>query len=269
MTRRRIFLPVLLVATFTFISAISSPASAIPLIHNPDAEAAMQQNRELNEYMNASPDSQQSKSPMRAFLFSAIVPGTGELYSKAKRGWLFMAAEAAFWTTYIVVHGRAEELKDDYVDFVDRHIVFEADSPVNSTAKWTLEDYEHATQSDNWHYVYTENNGNPIDRVGKYYWADLPEDLIDQPGGVSLSESQSPSRVEAFSKRNLANDKFEQAKVFLGLVVFNHVASAVDSRIAATVYNNRVNKISAEVSFHPTISVSGRPGAYLVLRGQF
>jgi len=269
MRRRSKFPPVLIVAVFTLIVVVSSPVQAVSLIHNLDADAALQRNKELNEYMNGSPSLAQPKSPAKAFLFSAIVPGTGELYSKARRGLLFMAAEAAFWTAYIVIHGRAAELEDDYVNFVDDHILFEEDSPANSTAKWTMEDYEHATQSDNWHYVYTDNNGKPIERVGKFYWNDLPEDMKNQPGGVSISESQSPSRVAAFAKRNSTNDKFEQAKIFLGLVVFNHIVSAVDGKIAATVYNNRVHKISAEVSFHPTISPSGRPGAYLALRGQF
>lgn len=191
-----------------------------------------------------------------------------------------MAAEAAFWTAYIVIHGRAAELEDNYVNFVDNHILFEEDSPANSTAKWTMEDYEHATQSYNWHYTYTsvgpEGNEQPLERVGKYYWSDLPEDWSDRPkdelyqsGEVSISEFQSPARLEARAKRNSSNDKFEQAKIFIGLVVFNHIVSAVDGKIAATVYNNRVHKISAEVSFHPTISPSGRPGAYLALSGHF
>lgn len=269
MRRRSKFPPVLIVVVFILMMIVPSPVRAVSLIYNPDADAALRRNKELNEYMNGSPSPAQLKSPAKAFLFSAIVPGTGELYSEARRGLLFMAAEAAFWTAYIVVHGGAKELEDDYVNFVDDHILFEEDSPANSTAKWTMEDYEHATQSDNWHYVYTDNNGKPIERVGKFYWDDLPPGMINEQGGVSISESQSPSRVEAFAKRGSSNDKFEQAKKFLGLIVFNHIVSAVDGKIAATVYNSKAHKISAEVSFHPTVSPSGRPGAYLALRGHF
>ena len=265
MTLRSKLLPVLAAAMFALIAVISSPALAVSLIHNPDAEAALQRNRELDDYLSESQSLPQLKSPAKAFLFSAIVPGTGELYSEAKRGFLFMATEAAFWAAYVVIHGRAGELEQEYVDFVDKHVRFEADSPATSTANWTMEDYEHATQSDNWHYVYTESNGQPVNRVGKFYWDDLPEDMIDDPGDQLVSQS----RAEAFEKRHSSNDKFEQAKIFLGLVVFNHIASAVDGRIAATVYNNRVQKISAEVSLHPTLSSSGHPGAYLALRAQF
>ena len=201
-------------ATLLIGLAVSLPAIADPLINNPNAEAAMQLEDKMNETMAGSLPPHGLKSPSRAFLLSAVIPGTGEFYAGAKRGLLFVAAEIAFWTTYFVLHGQAEDTKEDYVQFVDSHILFEEDSPVSSTETWTLEDYEHATQSDNWHYVYTESNGKPVDRVGKYYWDDLPQDLIDEPGGVPLSESQSLMRVEAYSKRGSMNDKFKNAKVF-------------------------------------------------------
>jgi len=255
----------LIAVALLIVLAMSLPAAASHLINNPEVEAVIQLDEKLNEAMASSLQPDGLKSPSKAFLFSAVIPGTGELYAGAKRGLFFVAAEVAFWATYFVVHGQAEDIKEDYVDFVDSHIVFEEDSPVSSTETWTLEDYEHATQSDNWHYVYTESNGQPIDRVGKFYWDDLPENMIDDPGSQLVSQS----RAEAFDKRHLSNDKFEQAKIFLGMVVFNHIASAVDGKIAATVYNNRVQKISAEISLHPTLSSSGHPGAYLALRAQF
>jgi len=238
-------------------------------MNDPDAVAAALQDRELDESIADPLSSALPKSPGKAFLFSAAVPGTGEFYSGAKRGVLFVAAEIAFWTAYIVLHGRGEELKDDYLEFCDEHIVFEEDSPASSTKSWTLEDYEHATQSDNWHYVYTEDNGRAIERVGKFYWADLPEDMIDQPGDKPLSESQSQFRTEAFGKRESTNDKFKQAKMFLGLVVLNHIISAVDGKIAATIYNNRISETSARISFHPTLSPSGHLGARLTLYRRF
>jgi len=234
----------------------------------PAAEATVQQDTELSNPIADSLSPVLPKSPGKAFLFSAAVPGTGEFYSGAKRGALFVAAEVAFWATYFVLHGRAEELKDDYIKFCDEHIVFEEGSPAGSTKSWTLEDYEHATQSDNWHYVYTESNGKPVERVGKFYWVDLPEDMIDQPGDKPLSESQSQFRVKAFERRESTNDKFKQAKMFIGLVVLNHIISAVDAKIATSIYNNRISETSVRVSFHPTVSPSGHLGACLTLRGR-
>ena len=260
-------LPVLAVAALAMALVFSCLASADSLLHNPEAEAVAQINKQLNEPLTRSLSSAQRKSPGKAFLFSAAVPGTGELYSGAKRGVVFAAAEVAFWVAYIVLHGDAEDLKDDYIAFVDEHIVFEEEvSPpyATSTKDWTLEDYEHATQSDNWHYVYTEENGKPIDRVGKFYWDDLDE-IVD-PGNVDM---KSQSRDAAFKKRHSANDKFKRAKFFLGLVVANHVVSAIDARIAATVYNNRISETNTGISLHPTLSTSGHLGARLTLHRRF
>ena len=269
MKQQRGALCVLTAATFAMMAVIPLCTSASSLIRDPDAESIVQRNAKLNEPIAASLSSDRPKSPVKAFLLSAAIPGTGEFYSGAKRGLLFVAAEVVFWTTYAVLHGQAEDVKENYINFVDSHIVFEEDSPVNSTETWTLEDYEHATQSDNWHYVYTESNGKPLDRVGKYYWDDLPEDLIGEPGDKPLSESQSQTRVEAYGKRDSMNNKFKQAKLFLGFVVLNHIVSAVDARIAATVYNNRFSEASAEISLYPTVSPLGYVGAYLTLSGSF
>jgi len=205
------------------------------------------------------------KSPGAAFLLSAAVPGTGQFYSGAKRGVLFVATEIAFWTTYFVMHGRAEQLQDGYIKYVDSHIAFESDSPAQSTRSWTLEDYEHATQSDNWHYVYTETDGKPLKRVGKFYWDDLPKEKIDEQG----TELVSKHRAEAYNKRMSANEKFKQAKICLGLVVLNHIVSAVDGRIAAINRNKRVSEANIKISFLPVMSPSGQPGACLTLHKRF
>ncbi len=257
------------IAAMTFVIALTASCSAMAssLLHDPDAEAVVELNKQLSESITSSLSSAQPKSSAKAFLFSAAVPGTGEFYSGAKRGALFAAAEIAFWAAYIALHGDADDLKDDYIAFVDEHIVFEDEpSPpyATSTVDWTLEDYEHSTQSDNWHYVYTEEKGKPVDRVGKFYWDDLPEDRIDQPGSIDMV---SETRAEAREKRDSQNSKFKRAKFFLGLVVANHIVSAIDARIAAKVYNNRISE--TEISLHPTVSPSGHPEARLTLHKRF
>lgn len=256
----------LMLMTFSVLAETSVDYFSYYFGNYPQPEFVFQQNDPSDAKPLNITSSIGKKSPQKAFLFSAVVPGTGEFYSGTKRGVFFVASEIALWTAYFMLHGKAEDYQDDYVKFVDAHIRFEEDSPADSTKSWTLEDYEHATQADNWHYVYTETNGKPIERVGKFYWDDLPKDKIDEPGGVSLDESNSESRKAAFEKRGLANDEFKQAKIFLGLVVVNHIASAVDARIAATMYNNRVSNNGINVSLHPTLSASGNPGMYVKLQ---
>lgn len=199
------------------------------------------------------------KSPTKAFLFSATVPGTGELYSGSMRGIAFIVTEVAFWSAYVVLHGRAADLENSYTKYVDDHITFEDDSPVKSTKSWNPEDYEHATQTGNWHYIYTEKDA---DRLGKFYWKDLPKDKIDEPGEDIMTKY----RAVAYSKRGSSNKKYKQAKICLSLIVANHVASAIDARISAMLHNKKTQPTT--VSIHPFVS-SNNTGVYVVLNHHF
>lgn len=204
------------------------------------------------------------KSPTKAFLLSGIIPGTGQIYIGSKKGFAFIASEIAFWSAYIVLYRRAGELRDNYTSYVDQHIAFEEDSPTKSTKNWTLEDYEHATQTDNWHYVYTENNGKPIDRVGKFYWKDLPEENIDEPGDKLISKY----RATAYSMRGSANKKYKQAKICLSMVVLNHVVSAIDARVTAILKSKKTSQLT-DISVYTTITPNFTPNLWAVVQSQF
>lgn len=199
------------------------------------------------------------KSPAKAFLFSATIPGTGELYVGSKKGIAFIATEVAFWSAYVVLHGRAEDLRGSYKKYVKEHITFEEDSTVKSVDGWNLEDYEHATQTGNWHYIYTEKD---VERLGKFYWKDLPEDKIDEPGEDIMTKY----REEAYGKRGSANKKYKQAKIGLSMIVVNHVASAIDARISAMIHNKRFSQNVADVSIRPFISSNNDSGLYVILK---
>jgi hypothetical protein len=207
------------------------------------------------------------KSPTKAFLFSAVVPGTGELYVGSKKGFAFIASEIAFWSAYVLLHGRSNDLRDSYTKYVDAHIAFEEDSPATSTKDWTLEDYEHATQSNTWHYVYTESNGQPIARIGKFYWKDLPENWADL-SQEEIDKLVSKYRAEAYSDRGSANKKNKQAKICLSMIVLNHVVSAIDARVSAIMKVKNPSQ-ATNISFHTFISSNAYPGLYAVMQSQF
>jgi hypothetical protein len=65
--------------------------------------------------------SPQMKSPGMALLFSAAVPGAGELYIGAeKRAIGFFAVEVASWTWYLTQHSSGKDKEDEYMDFAGR-----------------------------------------------------------------------------------------------------------------------------------------------------
>ena len=186
------------------------------------------------------------KSPTKAFLYSALVPGSGQLYIGAKRGYLQIAAEVGLLAAYFITRSSAQDLREDYRDHVRDHVDFEGPTKIHD---WDpIEDFEHATLFDNWHNVYTDNNGEPLERVGKWYWEDrkaFKDETREKP--------DSPQREVALELRMEANDKFQLAKTFLGIAILNHVVSAVDARIAAKSYNKKQSAFGLELqtSFSP------------------
>ena len=183
------------------------------------------------------------KSPNRAFLSSLVVPGSGQLYVGAKRGYLFLAADIALLVGYFIAHSDAENSRDDYRNLVREHVIF--DGPGTFETWDPIEDFEHATLFDNWHNVYTENNGEPLSRTGPWYWDDRRAFKDEDRKG----DSDSPSREEALRLRYEANDKFELARTLLGGVILNHAISAVEARIVAKKHNKKKN--SRFMSFKP------------------
>ena len=180
------------------------------------------------------------KSPTKAFLYSAIVPGSGQLYIGAKRGYLQIAAEVGLLAAYFITHSNAQSLREDYREHVRDHVIFEGPTKFDD---WDpIEDFEHATLFDNWHNVYTDNNGEPLERVGKWYWEDRKAFKDDE-----RKIHDSPQRIAALDMRMDANDKFQLAKTFLGIAILNHFVSAIDARIAAKSYNKKHGSLGLDL----------------------
>lgn len=201
------------------------------------------------------------KSPNRAFLSSLIIPGSGQLYLGAKRGYLYILAEVGMLAAYFVTRSDAENTRESYREHVREHVAFEWPyQAAEQFEKWDpIEDYEHATLFDNWRNVYTERNGEPLERVGAWYWKDR-QAFKDEERGEGNHDS--PQREIAQTLRYEANDKFERARTFLGVVILNHVVSAVEARISALRSNRRyVSNATPRRSFEFDVRTSVSPHA--------
>lgn len=224
-------------------------------------------NRTLGTQLEGLHPRESMKSPNRAFLSSLVVPGSGQLYVGAKRGYLFLTADIALLVGYFITRSDAENSRDEYRDLVREHVIF--DGPGTFETWDPIEDFEHATLFDNWHNVYTENNGEPLSRTGKWYWDDRRAFKDEDRKG----DSDSPNREEALRLRYEANDKFELARTLLGGVILNHAISAIEARIVAKQQNKR--KDSRLMSLKPidldlqTTLLPGGVESQLVLRAHF
>ena len=207
--------------SFRLISALGAEAPSI-------AQSEVQPlDSRRDAFSSATPP---AKSSAKAFLYSALAPGAGQLYVGAKRGYVQIAGEVGFLAAYFLTRNDAQDTRDRYREEVRAHVIFQGPTKFDD---WdTIEDFEHATLFDNWHNVYTDNNGQPLDRVGQWYWDDRAAFKDD-----TRTTHDSSNREVALSLREDANDKFQLARTFLGVVILNHVVSAIDARIATKRYN--------------------------------
>ncbi|MYE88718.1 hypothetical protein F4X33_06970 [Candidatus Poribacteria bacterium] len=181
-----------------------------------------------------------TKSPTKAFLYSALVPGSGQLYIGAKRGYLQIAAEVGLLAAYFITRNSARNLREDYRDLVRDNIVFEGPTRIDY---WDpIEDFEHATQYENWNHQYDSEATRA--RTGKWHWKRDGEAFKDR---LAKEVPASEARLEAFEMRMDANDKFQLAKTYLGIALLNHVVSAIDARIAAKSYNKKHSSLGLDL----------------------
>ena len=219
--------------------------------------------------MEATQELQTRKSPNEAFLYSLVVPGMGQLYTGAKRGYLYAAADVVLLTTYFVLRNSASNTREDYRDVVRQHVTFIGPG---SFEDWDpIEDFEHATQYETWNHVYDSDETRA--RTGKWYWKDLDPNLKNEPD-LNI-DFDSRYRLEAFDLRQRANDTFQRARTILGMALLNHVVSAVEARISTKRFNTRLQRAltqtrrnGLEIDLQTDIA-AGAPIGVLVLRKRF
>ena len=219
--------------------------------------------------IEASQGLQTRKSPNEAFLYSLVIPGMGQLYTGAKRGYLYAAAEIGLLATYFVLQNSASNTREDYRDVVRKHVTFIGPG---SFEDWDpIEDFEHATQYETWNHVYDSEETRK--RTGKWYWSDLDPNLKNESDlGIDFD---SRYRLEAFDLRQQANDTFQLARTLLGVAILNHVVSAVEARISTKRFNNRLQSRLAqtqvnalEIDLQTDVAADGLTGT-LILRKRF
>lgn len=203
------------------------------------------------------------KSPNEAFLYSMVIPGLGQINNGAKYGYIYTAAEVGLLTTFFILRNNAANTRENYRDIVRDNVIFEG--PGNFENWDPIEDFEHATQYENWNHVYDSDATR--DRTGKWFWKDLDPTLKNEKD--TEIDFDSKYRLEAFELREQANDTFQTARTVLGVVILNHIVSAVEARINTIRYNNQhLQNNSIEIETNTDIS-SGSITGVLVFKKRF
>jgi hypothetical protein len=125
----------------------------------------------VDSLVTTSPPPQRSAG--KAFLFSAVIPGTGQFYNKSLwKGLVFLGIEVGAWVTYAVYTDRGNEQTAVFENYADAHwfedkywesLARRSGCDVNNLA--CLKDYERQTYS---HFLPETPNQTYYENIGKY-----------------------------------------------------------------------------------------------------
>lgn len=220
-------------------------------------------------------------SPLRAALYSAVVPGAGQFYTKSYiQSALFFTAEVVLWVLYADYTAKARNKTDEFQRYADEHW------SVVRYARWIETHYSAQFQSgtvlgnpptdvsEPWNYIDWNKLNETEDAVGQlitsgtitgftHHLPQRPEqqyyELIgkySQYGGGwddattfipadVLSSNVSPRFRYYSSLRGKANDLYSIASTAAYLIVANHVLNALEAAWNAAHINRKLQARAA------------------------
>ena len=243
---------------------------------------------DMMNYTVSSDEVKKRKSPLKAAILSAVLPGVGELYSGSYiRAFLFFAVEVASWVVYFTYNSKGDEQTRMFQAYADRHwsVVRYAEwinrwigmwgeqagiscsitiNPDESLPPWKRVNWDELNECERLmgftHILPYYGQQQYYELIGKYHqyapgWDDFNPDFV--PSDIS---KLSPTERFLFysEERGKANKLYTYATWASMIVVANHILSALDAALSASAYNKA--KIRADVSYKPLFGVvlSGR-----------
>ena len=198
-----------------------------------------------------------SKSPGKAFIYSLLIPGAGQLYvgSKVKAAGFF-AADVGLWTGWLVYHNKGKNGEADYRVYADQHY-----NPNNFISWWWTFDPEDTIKVKYSHRMpgipdHADSTAAPIrnreyyENIGKYDqfqmgWDGSQDSVPPWPGGGGRGYI-SPAREHYLEMRQQANKYFSDSKTFAIVSIGNHLLSAFEAAISAKRYNQGTKQYSLQ-----------------------
>ena len=200
-----------------------------------------------------------AKNPKLAFAMSAIIPGSGQVYSKSYlKAAAFVGIEVAAWALHFNYNNEGQRIEDEYHAFAATHwseneywkwIAHQAGLEYNPNKLEPLREWEHASFS---HGLHREKDQQYYEMIGKYHqfswgWDDFRENhnisITDQEITARYNEDKNSineNRLEYETKRNDMNSAYKKATTATTFVIVNHLLSAVDAAWTTTKYNRDI-----------------------------
>ncbi len=184
-----------------------------------------------------------SKSLKRAFVYSLIIPGSGEFYANSRiKAVAFFGLDVALWGLYFNYHNKGKDKEKEYIKYADAHW------DKNNYWTWLFNTY--GILSD------TQSYWDPVEKELKYLSHHLPDSKTQQyyemigkyeqfgGGWDDFTDSSSVHRSSYVDMRHVSNDWLKKAKNSASISIANHILSAFDAALSVKKYNKKGERFS-------------------------
>ena len=190
------------------------------------------------------------KSPGRALLFSAVLPGAGEFYAGAwKRAALFFGLEVAGLALWSSWNGEGKDLETKFRELADSdkgwdvldYLAWDSSSISSRSSKTHHLPCQEFIEDDGKEFSDCPDKQQYYELIGKYDqfiagWTDVNDptgNAVEFSEIDSVENYHSAQRLDYEDRRNESNKLLKRATNVTGLILVNHVLSAISAARAA------------------------------------
>lgn len=184
------------------------------------------------------------RSVKKAFIFSAIIPGAGELYNRSYLSALaFLGVEIGAWALYSKYNNRGNELTEVFEQYANTHwdegrywdsLARDSGGKCSASDRACLKDYERDSFS---HFLPESRNQTYYENIGKYDQFNAGWD--DSQSGDARQRDSANREAYTFIRLD-ANKQFKNATRATTVVLCNHVLSALHAAYTTHRYNQQI-----------------------------
>jgi len=174
------------------------------------------------------------RKPGLSFLFSALLPGAGQLYNGDRRGYVFLGIEAAAWFTRASYADAADRREKEYQTFAGRHWVLDRYRPPFDDAGAFAEIQE---RHGNWTqandslvvWLFANDRDEYFEQIGREDrfrggWDDFASTF-----DPSRPSARSPHRDRYREMRSQRDDLESRSRIAVAGLVINRLVSSIDA----------------------------------------
>ncbi|MEK7729559.1 MAG: hypothetical protein AAB354_14180 [candidate division KSB1 bacterium] len=184
------------------------------------------------------------RSVKKAFIFSAIVPGAGELYNRSYLSALaFLSVEIGAWALYSKYNKRGDEFTDVFELYANTHwneqrywdsLARDSGGKCAPSDRPCLKDYERDSFS---HFLPDSKNQTYYENIGKYDQFNAGWD--DSQSGDARQRDSANREAYTFMRLD-ANKQFQNAARATTVVLVNHLLSALHAAYTTHRHNQQI-----------------------------